>query len=117
MSNIRTHIEQAIRNIEIEKDQELRKVRDHLYAEKIVPFNRETDALRDKAIQQLSAKHEESVRALREQFEKDKADILAKSEQHKKDYATEVVNEEASALIKEYDATIAALKKTLGDKE
>lgn len=112
---IRAYIEQAIRSIEVEKEQALRQVKERVMQEKIVPFNRETDSLRDKAIQQLSVKHNEAVRALQDKFAEDKADILAKSEQHKKEFADKVVAEEATELIAEYDIAIAKLKETLGE--
>lgn len=103
---IRVHIEQAIRNLEAEKEQVLRQAEQRVMQEKIVPFNREIDLARDKAI-----------KALQDKFEADKQDILVKSEQHKKEHAEEVVATEAAPLLAQYEMTIAALKETLGDTE
>lgn len=117
MTNIKTHIDQAIRNIELDREQTLRQVEQRVMQEKILPYNREIDEARDRAIQQLTVEREESIKAVQEKYTKEKSDILTSSEQRKKEHAAEVVAKEAAALLAEYDMTITALKATLSKTE
>lgn len=117
MANIKAYIEQAIRSIEAEKEQEIRKVKERVMAEKIVPFNREKDELRDNAVQQKANELNEAIKVLQEQFAKDKADIYAKTEQRKKENAESVISAETAIIVSEYNATIVELKKTLGEPQ
>lgn len=114
---IRTHIEQAIRNLEAEKQQKLREVEQRVTQDKIAPYNKEIDTARDKAIQQLSTELNAQIKELQDNFALKKEEITAMSEQRKKEYANDVVFAEAGSLIAEYDYTIAELKKHLKDTQ
>lgn len=114
---IKTYVEQAIRNLEAEKQQKLREVEQHVTQEKIAPYNREIDTARDKAIQQLSAELNQQVKELQDKFALKREEITSMSEQRKKEYAADIVLVEAGSLIAEYDYTIAELKKLLKDTQ
>lgn len=110
---IRGHIEQAIRSIEAEKEQKLREVEQRVMQEKVLPFNREIDESRDKAIQQLSTEYNVAVNALQEKFAKDKNDIILASEQHKKVNADAIISAESKSVEEEYGIIIAELTNSL----
>lgn len=106
-------LEQAIREMEAKRDAELRVIEQRIMQEKILPFNREIDEARDKALQQLAAEYNESVKALQEKFDKDKNDIILASEQHKKEKADGLISAEAGSLVAEYGMMIAEVQRSL----
>lgn len=110
---IRGHIEQAIRGIEAEKEAAKRDIEQRVMQEQIIPFNREIDESRDRAIQQLSTEYNVAVNALQEKFAKDKNDIIVASEQHKKEKADAVISAATASVEAEYGMFIAELTNSL----
>lgn len=114
---IKKHIEQAIRNLEAERDNELHTLEQRITQEKIVPFNREADIRKDKAIEQKTADFNAQVSALQATFTKEKQDIIIANENYKKENAEKTLNAESAVVAAKYSAAIEKLTKMLNEVE
>ncbi len=114
---IKKYIEQTIRNLEAERDNELRTLEQRITQEKIVPFNREADIRKDKAIEQKTNAFNAQVSALQETFAKEKQDIIVANENYKKENAERILAAESAFIMAKYSATIERLTKMLNDEE
>lgn len=104
MINVNSHIEQAIRGIETERDQQISIMRETIMREKVVPQNAEIDQKRDLALSELQEKYAAERQA-----------IIDASEKQKTDNANALINAETASIAYEYDAKIAELKKLKGE--
>ena len=109
MSNIKTHLEEAVRKIENEKAREIAIVKDKVTREKIVPFNMEIDKARDAAILQKQSEMSEHIAAHQEAFAKEKQSYIDAAEKKKADNAEAVITSETAVVVAEYDRHIAKL--------
>lgn len=113
MDTIKTVVEQAIRNIKAEKEQELRNITQRVTQEKIVPFNREADIRRDDAIKQETDSLNAQIATLQAEFAKKKDEIVLANETYKKNHAEQVIATETAVLNEKYDKAIAELEESL----
>lgn len=114
MANINAHIEQAIKGLETERDQQIASIKAIVMQEKIVPKNAEIDALRDKALQEKSNKLNADIQALQETFATDRQAIIEAAEKEKESKANAVISAETASVAYEYNTKIAELKKLIG---
>lgn len=110
---MKAYIEQAIRGIETEKEQKLREVEQRVVQEKILPFNREVDEVRDREIQKLTADYNEQLRVLQNKFESDKNAHIVASEERKKENASAVIAVETETVTAKYNKIIENLQLSL----
>lgn len=103
MINVNAHIEQAIRGIETEREQQIAIMRETIMREKVVPQNAEIDQKRDLALQELQEKYATERQA-----------IIDASEKQKTDNANALINTETANISYEYDIKITELKKLIG---
>lgn len=104
MINVNAHIEQAIRGIETERDQQIAILRETIIREKVTPKNIEIDQKRDNALQELQ-----------EKYTTDRQAIIDASEKRKADEANTLINAETASIAYEYNTKIAELKKLIGE--
>lgn len=114
---IKSHIEQAIVGMQAEKEAEINVVKTTVTQEKIVPYNAETDKLRDKAIAEKVANFNTKIQELQAQLEKDKQEIITAAEQDKTNNANTVIAIEIASINKKYDTQIQKLQEQLASIE
>lgn len=104
--SIKVILEQAKKNLEIEKDREIATVKDRVTRERILPFNQDIDNAREKAIQELQSKLNSDIIARQEKFAKEKQALIEAGEKKKKDNAEMVYATETSTVALAYDTAI-----------
>jgi hypothetical protein len=111
--SIKVHLEQAIKNLEAEREREVAVIKEKATREKIVPFNQEMDMARDKAIAEKQQALNATIVAHQENFTKEKAEIFAAAEKKKNENATSVITTETYTVTVKYDKAIAKLKEQI----
>lgn len=111
---INAYIEQAIRNIEIEREQKIEDIRATIMRDKVAPQNAEIDIKRDNAIQEMQTKLNADIAALQEKFTRERQGIIDASERQKNNNAETLINAETASITYEYDLKISELKKIIG---
>lgn len=101
---VNTYIEQAIRGIEVEREQKIAEVKATIVRDKVAPKNAEVDSIRDKALQELQ-----------EKYTTDRQAIIEASENQKADNENALIVAETASVAYEYDTKIAELKKLIGE--
>lgn len=113
MADIRTYIEQAIRNIEAERDQQIANIKVAIMQEKVAPKNAEIDMLRDRALQAKQDKLNADILALQEKFATERQEIIDAAEKQKDDNANTLISAETASIAYEYNAKLAELRKLI----
>ena len=106
--SIRAIIESNIRTLENEKKQAVDTIRETVYREQIVPYNREIDTARDKAIAELNAQLNADIAALQAKYGNDKQAIIDAAEKRKAENAESVIATETYMVANQYDKIIAS---------
>lgn len=107
---IKEQIQQAINNLQQEKMSALRNAEASIINEKITPYNSEADALKDKAIEQLTANFNAEMNALKAKFASDRDAIIVANNQKKEANRVAIIEVETKAIRDKYDNTIAQLQ-------
>lgn len=110
---IRDFIEQAIRNIEAEREQKVAAAKATIMQEKVLSHNIEVDMSRDNALQALAAKREKDISEINARYEAERQAIIDASEKSKTDNANEVIARETVGIAAEYDTKLAELRKLI----
>lgn len=113
MTNANAHIEEAIRKIEADRDQQIAAVKASILRDKVAPQNAEIDALRDRALQEKQDKLNADITALQEAFAKERQEIIEASEKQKEDNANALINVETASIYAECSNKLAGLKKLI----
>ncbi len=111
---INAYIEQAIRGIEAEREQQIANIKAEIMRDKIEPQNAEIDNARDRALQELQAKLNADISALQERFNAERQAIIDASEKQKSDNANILVGAETVNIAVEYDTILTGLRKLIG---
>ena len=111
------HILQAIKNIEAEKEQKLIEMKKRIIPEKIIPYNSEIDASRDKAILEKKKKAEQDIEHIKAVYEQEKLQIEEASSIEKINNEKKVIDAETYMLNKQYDDIILELKQYAEEME
>lgn len=106
--SIRAIIESNIRTLENEKNQAVSAIRETVYREKIIPFNREIDSARDGAIAELTTQLNADIAALQTKYATDKQAIVDAAEKKKAENAESVIATETYMVANQYDKIIAS---------
>ena len=99
MVEIKKHIENAINNIENEKQRAIQVARERVMREKVSAHNVEVDNYKNNALTELQ-----------KQYEKERTEIIAKSEENKQTFAKNEIETETAMVIAEFDKKITELK-------
>lgn len=102
MVEISRHIENAINNIENEKQRAIQTAVDKVQREKIMAHNVEVDQYKTNALAELQKKYEE-----------ERNNIIAKSEENKQTFAKSEIETITAIVVKEFDSKIAELKSLI----
>ena len=113
--SIQAHLEQTIKNLEIEKEREVAIIKERVTREKIVPYNQEADKGRDLAIAELQQNMNEDITARQAQFAKEKQEIFEENEKRKENNSNAVLATETYAITGKYDKEIAYLKERVAE--
>ena len=113
--SIKSHLEQAVKSIETEKEREVAVIKERVTREKIVPYNQEQDTLRDKAIAELQQNMNEDITARQAQFAKEKQEIVDENEKRKENNANAVIATETYEVTGKYDKAIARLNDQISE--
>lgn len=113
--SIKSTLEQAVKSLEQEKASKVAIVKERVTREIIVPYNREMDIARDKAIAEKQASLNANILAYQEQFNKEKQQLIDLGEKKKEEHATATITTEAYAVTVEYDKAIAKLHQQIAD--
>lgn len=111
--SIRAIIESNVRTLENEKKQAVDAIRETVYREKVIPYNRDIDTARDKAIAELTAQLNADIAALQAKFATEKQAIYDAAEKNKADHAESVVAAETFMVAEKYDKIIASQNEIL----
>ena len=111
--SIKSHLEQAVKNLEAEKEREVAIIKDKTTREKIIPYNQEADKGRDLAIAELQANMNDDISARQEQFANDKKAIFDENEKRKENNANAVLTTETYSVTVKYDKAISKLNEQI----
>jgi hypothetical protein len=112
---IKSHIEEAVRRIEAEKNQAIASAKERVTREKVLPYNAEVDRMMAEAIAAKQNTMNGAIKSLQEDFAEEKRSIIEAAEKNKADNANCVINAEVSLVSAEYDRNIEKLKKQIED--
>lgn len=115
MSNIKSHLEEAIRRIEGDKARDIAIVKERVTREQIIPFNAEIDKARDAAIAQRQSEMNANIACQQEAFAKERQSYIEAAEKKKNDNAAAVIASETAIVCAEYDKHITKLKAQIQD--
>ena len=113
--SIKSHLEQAVKNLEAEKENEVRIIKEKVTREKIVPYNQEADKGRDLAIAELQQNLNEDITARQAKFAKEKQEIVEENEKRKENNANAVLATEAYTVTVKYDKAISKLNEQIAE--
>ena len=102
MLHINQYIQNAINSIENDKQKAINLIKDKVQREVINAHNVEVDQYKNKALNELQQK-----------YEKDRADIIAQSENNKTTFAKNEIETAIAVEIAKYDEKINQLKALL----
>lgn len=113
--SIKLHLEQAVKNLEAEKQREEAIVKEKAMREKIAPYNQEADSMRDKAIVELQQNMNEDITARQAKFAKEKQEIVEENEKRKENNANAVLATETYTITVKYNKAIAKLNEQIAE--
>lgn len=107
---IKEQIQQTINALQQEKLAALRNAEASIVNEKIAPYNAEADALKDKAIEQLTEQYNAAVVELKNNYAANRDAIIVANNKKKEDNKTAVIAAETASIRVKYDNAIAELE-------
>ena len=113
--SVRAHLEQAVKSLEAEKEREAAIIREKVTRETIIPYNKEMDIARDKAVSELQARLNATIVAHQEEFTKQKKAIFDANEKKKESNANSVITTETYTITVMYDKAIAKLNEQIAE--
>lgn len=110
---LKQYIEDAIRKCETEKATAVNAAKEKATRETIVPFNTESDRIRDAAIAKHLSEMNDAISSVQSQFAQKKQEINDANENKKRSNAEAVLAAATASVAATYDATIAKLRTIL----
>ena len=111
----------CVKQLDNERQTQINLARDKATREIIAPHNAEKDNKRNLAIQELTADRDSRIKAIQEQYERDKQTLFSIGEQEKAKFAEVTIESETALVSIAYDSAIAELNKQIekesGNKE
>lgn len=102
-------LERQISDIKALEERQVAVIKDKVIREKVAPFNQEIDQARVKAENELLQKLNANIKALQEQFSKEKQLLLEVGEKKKAEYLNSVMASETYQITSECDKIISKL--------
>jgi hypothetical protein len=113
--SVKLHLEQAVKSLESEREREVAIIKERVMRETIIPYNKEMDIARDKAIAELQNELNSNIAALQEEFARKKKEIFEANEKKKESNATSVITTESYTVTVKYDKAISKLNEQIAD--
>lgn len=107
---VRQHYENAIKNIQAEKERAIAQAKDRVTREKILPHNAEVNQDRDKALAELSSQLNADIAKLQEKFNIEKQALIDVGEKNKTDFANAAIETEVALVSMACDQAISDLQ-------
>ena len=107
------HLENAVSQIENEKNSLIQQAKDKAMREQILPHNREVDGYLEKAVAELNENLSKDYAKLQEKFAIDKQALVEKAQKNKSEFAENVIATETASIVIECDTAIAQLQKQI----
>lgn len=114
---IKAYLEEAIKKIEMEKEQQASIIKDRLTREKIAPYNADIDSSRAKALTEVDNELNAKIAELKKTYEAKKQELVTLGEEKKKANAETVFASELAVFTVKYDKEITKLKAQLAEIE
>lgn len=111
--SIKSHLEQARKELESEKERECAVIKEQVTREKILPYNQEADTMRDNAIAELQANLNEDIATRQAKFIEEKQAIIDENEKRKENNENAVLATETYEVTGKYDKAIAKLNEQI----
>lgn len=108
---VKQHIENAIKQIQAEKERAIVQAKERVTREKVVPHNAEVNQSRDNAISALTQKLNEDIAKLQEAFANERQSLIDIGEKNKAEFANSVIEAEVALVTVNCDQAIADLQK------
>ena len=112
---VKAYLEQAIKSIEAEKEQQIAVIKDRIMREKIMPFNAEIDTFRAKALTEIDNELNQKIAVLKQEYEVKKQELVKLGEEKKKANADSVLASELAVVSVKYDNHIAKLTAQIAE--
>lgn len=106
-----------IAEIKALEEGKIKEIKEKVNREKILPYNQELDQARAKAETELVNNLNSNIKALQEQFAKDKQLLIDKGEKKKAEYFNQVMQNETYAITSECEKQIAKINSLIKDLE
>lgn len=103
------YIQQAIRNIESQRNSTLENERQKLMSTVVAPYNKEIDDGLQKAIAELSTNLNKDISALQQKFETDKKTLVEMADKNKADFANTTISSRLAIVSVQFDRAIQGL--------
>ena len=113
--SVKSHLQQAVKNLEAEKEREAAIIKERVTREKIIPYNQDMDIARDKAIAELQDKLTANITAQQEEFVKQKGVIYDANEKKREKNANSVITTETYTTTVMYDKAITKLNEQIAE--
>lgn len=107
---IKEQLQQTINSLQQEKLTALRNAEASIVNEKITPYNAEADALKDKAIEQLTDQYNSTLAELKNTFAANRDAIIVANNKKKEENKAAVIAAETASIRVKYDNAIAELE-------
>lgn len=115
--SIKAILEQTIKNLQAEEQREIAVIKERVTQEQIIPYNKEMDEARDKAILELQENLTKNIGALQANFASDKQKIIEANEKKKADNATSVIATETYSVQMVYEKATAKVREQLENQK
>ena len=107
--SIKQHAENALKNMQAERDRELAIARERVTREKIVPNNQEVDSAMAKAMEEITKQRDEAISQVQAQFSDNRTALIEEAARQKNTFAERVMAEETAVINAKYDSAEADL--------
>ena len=104
---------QALNQLEQEKQRQISSAKEKVIREKVIPYNAEIDKKKVKAIEELTNKFNADMNALRTTYENDKKTLETAGEQKKNEYQQNAVEVELATINATFANAKSELEKTI----
>lgn len=110
---IKQILENAISNIESNRQREAEIAKQTVIREKVVPFNAEIDTSLREAMNELQAKHNEKIAQMQQALEAEKTILTEAATQKKAEFSEQQIESAVALINAQADAAIQNLKKMI----
>jgi hypothetical protein len=110
---IKQTLENAIVSIEREREVKIQQATQLAISNDVVPYEREIDETRNKAIEEITAKANAEILAIQKRCETEKQAFISAGEEKKKAFKEATIQSAINTVTYQYNTNIAKLKKLI----